>query len=103
MGWASFYYVQAPKHGHLFHTGTKMAFEDYQVSGDWVWSLLQSRKVDLATARRELVRTSKCLTRHLPNMEKLVQESIALELQDVIARKEKYWLAAGLLSKSCLR
>ena len=59
------------------------------MSAEWVWNLLQGKKLDADTARRELVRTSKSLTRHIPNVEKLIQESIALDLGDIIAAKEK--------------
>ena len=73
----------------FFHFGTKLAYRDYPVSAEWVWNLLQSKKLGADTARRELVQTTKSLTRHLPNVEKLIQESIALELGDIIAAKEK--------------
>ena len=89
VGWSSFYYVQAPKVGHLFHTGTKMAYEDYPVSAEWVWNVLQSKKMDEEVGRTELVKRSKCLTRHLPNLDRLIQESVALDLKAEISREEK--------------
>ena len=88
-GWSSFYYVQAPKIGHLYHTDTQMAYEDYPVSAEWVWNLLQCKKMYAPVGRAELVKTSKCLTRHLPNLDRLVQESVALDLKAEISRKEK--------------
>ena len=87
-GWASFYYVQAPKISSLWHWGTKYAFLDYPVSGEWVWGLVQSKKMSYEKAKEELVRSAKCLTRHLPNLERLVQESIALDLASRIQAKE---------------
>ena len=87
-GWASFYYVQAPKIGSLWHWGTKYAFLDYPVSGEWVWGLVQNKKMSFEKAKEELVKSAKCLTRHLPNLERLVQESIALDLAIRIEAKE---------------
>ena len=40
-------------------------------------------------ARKEMVRCAKCLTRHLPNLTKLEEESIALDLQKTIRAKEE--------------
>ena len=87
-GWASFYYVQAPKFGSLWHWGSKCAFKDFQVSAEWIWALVQSRKISHEKAREELVRQAKGLTRHLPNLERLQQESITLELEGRIRAKE---------------
>ena len=89
MGWGSFYYVQAPKIGHLFHWGSKMAYGDYPVAAEWVWNLIQSKKIGMTAARAELVRSAKCLTRHLPNLDKLEEESITLDLQERIRAKEE--------------
>ena len=88
LGWGSFYYVQAPKIGHLWHWGTKMAYDDYPVAADWIWNLIQSKKMTFADAKKELVRSSKCLTRHLPNLQKLEEESITLDLEERIREKE---------------
>ena len=88
LGWSSFYYVQAPKIGHLFDWGTKYPYDDYPVNADWVWQLVQSKKITLAESRKELVRSAKCLTRHLPNLNKLEEESITLDLQKRIREKE---------------
>ena len=88
LGWSSFYYVQAPKHGSLWHWGTKLAYKDYPVSADWIWNLVQSKKVSFGVAKAELVRSAKCLTRHLPNLAKLAEESITLDLEDRIREKE---------------
>ena len=87
-GWASFYYVQAPKIGSLWHWGSKVAYVDYQVSAEWIWGLIQNQKIALHTGKEELVRQAKCLTRHLPNLERLQQESIALDLLSRIESKE---------------
>ena len=87
-GWASFYYVQAPKIGSLWHWGSKEAYVDYQVSAEWIWGLIQNQKLAIHTAKEELVRQAKCLTRHLPNLERLQQESIALDLEGRIRAKE---------------
>ena len=88
-GWASFYYVQGPKIGHILEWGTKRPYEDYPVSPEWIWGLVQSKKMSFHEARKELVRCAKCLTRHLPNLNKLEEESIALDLQKTIREKEK--------------
>ena len=80
--------MQAPKIGSLWHWGSKVAYVDYQVSAEWIWGLIQNKKIPLEKAKEELVRQAKCLTRHLPNLERLQQESIALELDGRIRAKE---------------
>ena len=100
IGWSSFYYVQAPKIGHLFEWGTKRAYEDYPVAADWIWNLIQSKKISFQAARKKFVRSSKCLTRHLPNLNKLEEESIALDLEKRIREMRKSWKPGEALSSS---
>jgi len=87
--WFSFYNVQAPKIGHLYHTGTKLAHEDFAVPFDWVWNLVQSKMMYEEVGRTELVKSSTCLTRHLSNLDRLVQESVALDKKAEISRQAK--------------
>jgi len=89
VGWQTFYYVCAPKIGSLWSWASKQPFVDYQVSCEWIWSLLQSRKISLQQARDEMVRQTKCLTRHLPNVDRVRSELVALQLKDTIAKKEE--------------
>ena len=91
-GWQTFYYVTAPKVGALYSWSTKTAYLDYPVSCEWIWTLLQSQKMDLEVARHEMVKSTKCLTRHLPNVDKVRSELVALQLRDHIAAKEKVFL-----------
>ena len=67
----------------FFHFGTKLAYRDYPVSAEWVWNLLQSKKLGADTARRELVQTTKSLTRHPPNVEKLTRTTPAFLFQSI--------------------
>ena len=43
----------------------------------------------LTRARRELVRSAKCLTRHMPNLDRLIEESITHDLDVKIKAKEE--------------
>ena len=52
--WCGAYYVQCPKKGSLWTFGIRQAFEDYQVSGSWVFNLVQAGKMDYQVAREQL-------------------------------------------------
>ena len=58
------------------------------MGAEWIWNLIQSNKMSFEEAR-ELVRSSKRLTRHLPNLRKLEEGSITLDLEKRIREKEK--------------
>ena len=62
------------------HPTDTTTFQDYPVAAEWIWALIQSQKMPLTRARRELVRSAKCLTRHMPNLDRLIEESITHDL-----------------------
>ena len=69
-GWSGAYYVQAPKIGSLFRHGSKCPFEDYPVSGRWIFQLVQMQKITFSAARAELVKTGENLCRVLPDLDR---------------------------------
>jgi len=87
-GWQTFYYVLAPKVGQLYQYTTKAPYDDFAVDANWIWNLVQSQKLGVSEARKELVRSCKCLTRHLPNVDRVRSELVALHLHETIAAKE---------------
>ena len=58
VGWAGFFYCQAPKKGSVHVGGTKLMFTGYQVQVPWILTLLQAEKITIQVAR-ELV--TKCV------------------------------------------
>ena len=68
-GNACFFYLQCPKIGGVYQVANIRPFEDYLVSGEWVFNLLQQEKLRIPDARQQLVRTAKNLQRLLPNLE----------------------------------
>ena len=78
--WAGAYYLQAPKIGVLFQFGSKLPFEEYPVSGKWVFQLVQMEKITFSAARQELIKTGENLCRVLPDLDKHHAESTAARL-----------------------
>ena len=93
IGWQSFYYVAAPKTSQLFTYNTKEPFIDYLVNANWIWNLVQGEKLTPSVARQQFVRCGNRLTTHLPNIERVLSEPIALELKNKIAEKERIFQA----------
>ena len=71
---AGMYYLQAPKIGSIFSSGTLLPFKDYLVTGEWVMNLVQAGKLQFHTARAEIVRTAKNLPRLLAGLDRWHQE-----------------------------
>ena len=78
--WAGAYYLQAPKIGVLFQSGSKCPFEEYPVSGKWVFQLVQMEKITFSAARAELIKTGENLCRVLPDLDKHHAECTAARL-----------------------
>ena len=68
-GNACFYYLQCPKIGVVYQAANIRPFEDYLVSGEWVFNLLQQQKVTLSDARAQIIKSAKNLQRLLPNLD----------------------------------
>ena len=79
---AGMYYLQAPKIGAIFTSGTVLPFKDYLVSGEWIMNLVQAGKMNFHTAREEMVRTAKNLPRLLQSLDRWHQEMQRASLQD---------------------
>ena len=86
---AGMYYVQAPKIGQLWSWGSLAPFRDYLVSGEWIMNLVQAGKMTYASARSELVRTSKNLTRLLPALDMWHREVQREALRDQMTRVQQ--------------
>jgi len=72
-GWAGLYYVSCPKIGMICNECSAAAFTGYPVSGEWVFSLVQSRKMETTDARSELIKVGKGIVRKLADLDKIVQ------------------------------
>ena len=79
---AGMYYLQAPKIGSIFTSGTLMPFKDYLVSGEWIMNLVQAGKLNFHTAREEIVRSAKNLPRLLQSLDRWHQEMQRASLKD---------------------
>ena len=53
------YYVIAPKIGSIFTFTTMRPHHEFEVSPEWVWSMVCLHKIELSAARRELVASGK--------------------------------------------
>ena len=71
--WCGLYYLLCPKIGKIFSRGSKAAFTQFPVSSEWVFSMLQSEKMELDDARCEVIKCGKGLVRKLADLEKLAQ------------------------------
>ena len=59
------------------------------VASEWIWNFVQSKKISFQEVRKDFVRRSKCLTRHLQNLNELEEESIALESTTIVRSGEE--------------
>ena len=81
---AGMYYLQAPKIGSIFTSGTVLPFKDYLVSGEWIMNLVQAGKLNFDTAREEIVRTAKNLPRILASLDRWHREMQQASLKEHI-------------------
>ena len=79
-----FYYLQCPKIGVIYQAANVRPFDDYLVSGEWVFNLLQQQKMTISDARQQCVRSAKNLQRVLPNLEAYERAVNAKNLQQHI-------------------
>ena len=89
--WSPFYYCCCPKVGSIFQTTSKEPFKDFAVNPDWIWTMLQSDKMDMDVARAQIVRCRKNLCRHLANLDALQKELTAQKLSAEIRAKQEVW------------
>ncbi len=83
-GNAGLYYVQAPKVGMIEWGGSVEPYADYLVNSDWIFNLVQQRKMAFSDARRELVKSAKCLPTKLSALEVWNKETAAESLENHI-------------------
>ena len=83
--WCGLYYLLCPKIGKLFSFGPKEPFRDFPVSGEWIFSMVQSQKMELDDARVELCKCGKGLVRKLADLDKVKQCRSELKLQERVA------------------
>ena len=85
----SMYYLQCPKLGSVFSSGSVEPFQTYLVSGEWVFNLVQAGKMEIEAARSEIIKSAKNLPRLLGNLDKLAQELKEQRLRKQIALIEQ--------------
>ena len=68
-GWAGAYYVLAPKLGSVQTGGTLDRNLDFPVNPEWVFSMVESRKITYEDARSELIRCAKACDRRLKDLD----------------------------------
>ena len=90
---AACYCLQAPKVGVVHQASNTKPFIDYSVSGQWVFQLLQGRKMTFANGRSELVETGCCLVRRLADLKKWEDEVRAADRQQAIQERQAWLLA----------
>ena len=83
------YYLLCPKIGKVFSDSNKRHFKDFPVSGEWIFSMLQSMKMETEDARKELVLVGKGLCMKMTDLEKLVQ----------VRREQKIWARIDAVQK----
>ena len=83
--WCGLYYLLCPKIGKLFSYGPKEPFRDFPVSGEWIFSMVQSQKMELEDARVELCRCGKGLVRKLLDLDKVRQCRLEAKLQERVS------------------
>ena len=85
---ACFYYLQCPKIGAVYQAANIRPFDDYLVSGEWAFNLLQQSKMTIADARDQIIRSAKNLQRLLPNLEAYERCVTEKSLQEHISKIE---------------
>ena len=73
----------------MLQVSSNRSYQDFQANPEWSWSLLQAGKVSLPTARAEIVRCRKNLSRHLQNWEVLDRELATTDLVERIRVKQE--------------
>ena len=82
------YYCVAPKIGQIWCYSTDQPYVDFPVNAQWVWAMIQSKKITLDNAETELVKVAKNLPTHLSQLRKLRQVQSEREVARHIERKE---------------
>ena len=89
-GASGMYYLQCPKIGSIVSGGASRPFDTYLVNPQWIQNLVQLGKMTVEDARKEMLRTAKCLSRNLENLECLEKERsrvvMAEHIRDVQAQ-----------------
>ena len=69
-GWAVAYYCWAPKQGTIFVAGSHRPFREFPVNPEWIFSILQSEKLNYTDAKEQLVLCGKGLVRRLADLDR---------------------------------
>ena len=97
--WCGLYYLMCPKIGLIESTGSKQPFLQFPVNGDWVFSMLQSQKMELKDARTEIIKCGKGLVRKLADLDKLTQMKMELSLEHRISEVQTEIAKTNLVFK----
>ena len=69
-GFAGMYYVTAPKIGSMLTYSSLKPFREYPVSAEWIFNMIQQDKFEYKSAKTEVIRCGKGLTRRLQDLER---------------------------------
>ena len=76
------YYCQAPKKYQLLSTGSLQPFVGYPVNPEWIFAMIENRKLSYLNARHQLIFTGKGLSRRLHDLDTWHKANEVLELQE---------------------
>ena len=79
------YYLSCPKIGQVLERASVRAYKQYPVCSSWIFSMLQSDKMEVECARKELIKTGKGLQRAMGDLDKLTQLRRELAIEARIA------------------
>lgn len=103
---AGLYYVVAPKRYSLARFSPKEPFQDFMVSPEWVFNMVQASKMDYEPAKRELVSCGKGLVRRLGDLDKwwatkqeLQLQERARQVQEALRKTQKAFKSYPLVDK----
>ena len=84
--WSGMYYVLCPKLFGVWSWSNVSPFVDFPVSPEWIFSLIEARKMGYEHARRQLIQTGKGLCRRLQDLDCWHRQSQRLALEDHAAQ-----------------
>ena len=94
VGWAGFFYCQAPKKGSVHVGGSKVMFTGYQVQVPWILTLLQAEKITVDVAREMVTKCVAGSARGLAEI-KIYEEALQQTLVERCVKAARLELGAS--------
>ena len=91
--WCGYFYCVVEKIGQLFSESNKKPFTSFMVNANWVWQLLQARKITIATARDLTAQCVSGATRCLRELQTLEEEEERRAYRLLIKEATQYFAA----------